>query len=44
MYSKDQMEEKLKNSAKNALFERDFTVSFNKYLLAKRNAEEKPYS
>ena len=32
MYSKDQLEEKLKSQAKNAMFERDFLVAFNKYI------------
>ena len=32
MYSKDQYEEQLKAQTKNAMFERDFMLAFNKYL------------
>jgi hypothetical protein len=32
MYSKDQIEAQLKGQVKNAMFERDFMLAFNKYL------------
>ena len=37
MYTKDQLEEALKSQAKNAIFERDFMLAFNKHLNDKRN-------
>jgi len=32
MFSKDQLEAQLRQQAKNAIFERDFMIAFNKYL------------
>jgi hypothetical protein len=36
MYTKDQLEQQLKNNAKSALFEREFMSAFNKHLTAKK--------
>jgi hypothetical protein len=36
MYNKDQLEATLKAQAKNAIFERDFMIAFNKYLNEKK--------
>jgi len=42
MYSKDQLEAQLKAQAKNAIFERDFMIAFNKHLSEKKR--EKSYA
>jgi hypothetical protein len=44
MFTKDQLESQLKSHAKSALFERDFVLSFNKYLGEKREGANKSYS
>ena len=44
MYSKDQLEQQLKSSAKSAIFERDFVLAFNKYLTEKREGASKTYA
>ena len=44
MYSKDQVEEHLRAQAKNAMFERDFLLSFNKHIVEKRNNATKTYA
>jgi hypothetical protein len=38
MYTKDQIEAQLKAHAKNAIFERDFMVAFNKHLNEKKSS------
>ena len=44
MFSKDQLEAQLKSHAKSAIFERDFTLAFNKHLQQKREGAEKTYA
>jgi hypothetical protein len=44
MYSKDQLEAQLRVSAKNAMFERDFMLAFNKYLNLKKDNASKTYA
>jgi hypothetical protein len=44
MYTKDQLEAQLKSHAKSAIFERDFTLAFNKYLQQKREGADKTYA
>lgn len=44
MYSKDQLEAQLKTQAKNAMFERDFMLAFNKYLNQKKDNASKTYA
>lgn len=39
MYTKDQLESSLKAQAKNAMFERDFMIAFNKHLNQKRSGQ-----
>ena len=44
MYSKDQLEAKLKGQAKNAMFERDFMLAFNKHINLKKENASKTYA
>ncbi len=44
MYNKEQLQEALKQEAKNAIFERDFQQSFNKYLADKQKNYDRPCS
>lgn len=44
MYTKDQLEDQLKTTAKSAIFERDFALAFDKYIAEKRNASGKTYA
>jgi len=44
MFTKDQLEDKLKTTAKSAIFERDFALAFDKYIAEKRNNSNKTYA
>ena len=44
MYSKDQLEAQLKSQAKNAMFERDFMIAFNRHLNLKKDAVNRTYA
>ena len=44
MYTKDQVEAQLRAQAKNAMFERDFMLAFNRHLTEKKNNSTKTYA
>ena len=44
MFRKDQLETQLKGHAKSAIFERDFTLAFNRYLNDKREGVNRTYA
>ena len=44
MFNKDQLENQLKSHAKSAIFERDFTLAFNRYLTEKREGVNRTYA
>ena len=44
MYTREQIEQSLKEKAKDSMFERDFQQSFNKYLTDKQQNPNRKYS
>ncbi len=44
MFTKDQLEQQLKTNAKSALFDRQFTQAFDKYMNEKRGNANKTYA
>jgi|LauGreDrversion4_2_1035121.scaffolds.fasta_scaffold709487_1 hypothetical protein len=44
MFTKDQLESQLKSHAKSSIFERDFSLAFNRYLNEKREGVSRTYA